>query len=269
MSKADLKKIKVLKASGEYEPYSEEKVRVSLRRVGAGREFTDEIIKLLEPELYDGITTHKIYKHVFKYLKGRGTHLASKYNLKRAIMDLGPSGYPFEKFFAKILEHEGFKVKTNKQIKGKCAYHEVDVVAERDKKKYMVEAKFHNKVGTKTTTRVALYIYGRFLDVSASDKFDEGWLVTNTKVTSGALKYCNCVGLKVISWDHPENFSLRNLIDKSGLHPVTALVSISGSDKKALLEQGVVTCRELLENVNLLPKNKRAIVKSEAEKICS
>lgn len=268
MPKEKPQKMEVLKASGKREPFSEEKVRISLKRIGASREMADEIIDLLKPELYDGITTHEIYQRVFEHLKERGTHLASRYNLRRAVMNLGPTGYPFEEFFAKILEQEGFQTEVGQQVKGRCTRHEVDIVAEKDGKKYMIETKFHNRVGIKTDTKVALYVYGRFLDVSTGDGFDEGWLVTNTKMTRDAVAYCNCVGLKAISWNYPEDFSLRQLLEKSRMHPVTALTSLSNGDKERILGQGVIFCRELLKNLDLLPKNKRAVIESEIRKLC-
>ncbi|NIT04068.1 ATPase [Candidatus Saccharibacteria bacterium] len=268
MSKTASKSVQVKKASGEYEPFSEEKVRASLKRVGVQKGVADDVIKILEKELYDGITTHEIYKHVFEHLRSRGVHLASKYNLKRAVMSLGPSGYPFEKFFAKILAEEGFKVKVGETVQGRCVDHEVDIVAQKGGKRYMVEAKFHNRTGLKTDTKVALYVYGRFLDISQADGFEEGWLVTNTRVTREARRYSSCVGIKVISWDYPQNFSLRYLVEKTGLYPVTALETLSQSDKQTLLEEDIVTCKELLKNLTLIPKSKRVKVKAEAQKIC-
>jgi len=259
--------IQVLKASGEREPFSEEKVRLSLRRAGVGRELAEDVLKIVESELYDGISTREIYRHIFQHLRETGTHLESKYNLKRALMELGPSGYPFEKFFAKVLESEGYQTAVGQQIRGKCVWHEVDVVAEKDGIKQMIEAKFHNENGIKTDVKVALYVYARFLDVSAESGFDEGWLVTNTKLTGDAKTYCECVGLKYVSWDHPEGRSLRELVERTKLYPVTALTTLSSHEKSTLLGEGIVTCKELVDNLERIPKNKRAAVGDEARRL--
>lgn len=269
MPQKNPKQIHVTKASGEREPFSPEKVRESIKRSGVSRELANDVLKLVEPELYDGITTHEIYQRVFQHLREIGTHVASKYSLKRSIMELGPSGYPFEKFLAKILESDGYQVAVGQQVRGKCAWHEVDVIAEKDGEKHMIEAKFHNEGGLKTDTKVALYIYARFLDVSVGDGFDKGWLVTNTKLTRDARVYCECVGLKYMSWNKPEGYSLREVVERSGLYPVTALTTLSRHDKTTLLREGIVTCKDLLSSLNKIPKNKRARVQEEAQKVCS
>ena len=267
MAQNKRKPVLVIKASGEKEPFSPEKVISSLTRVGASPELASDVLKIVESELYEGITTHDIYTHVFEHLRQAGTHLASKYNLKQAIMELGPSGYPFEKFLAKILESEGFKTAVGQQVKGRCVWHEVDVIAEKDSEKHMIEAKFHNTAGIKTDTKVALYVYARFLDVSAGDGFTQGWLVTNTKLTRDARIYCNCVGLKYMSWNYPEDFSLRYLIEKSGLYPVTVLTTLSNHEKQTLLGEGIVTCKDILSKLEFVPKNKRGQVQDEAQKV--
>jgi hypothetical protein len=263
------KQIQIIKASGKQEPFSDEKVLKSLKRAGASRELATDVLNLVKPELYDGITTHEIYQHVFKHLRETGTHIASKYNLKRAIMELGPSGYPFEKFLAKVFESNGYQVAVGQQVRGKCVWHEVDVIAEKEGEKHMVEAKFHNESGLKTDTKVALYVYARFLDISSGDGFDKGWLVTNTKLTRDARAYCDCVGLNYMSWDKPSGQSLRETVERSGLYPVTALITLNHHEKSTLLGEGIVTCKELLNNLKSVPQKKRSRVKEEAQKVCS
>lgn len=269
--------IKVLKASGEYEPFSEEKVKSSLKRAGAKKELIDKIVSHIKSKLYDGISTRQIYSLVFALLRKFESHLASKYNLKQAIMELGPSGYPFEKFVAGILEHEGYRVEVGQIVQGKCISHEIDVIAKKENEHFMIECKFHNRPGTKSDIKVALYIYARFLDVQESwvkiaghrQKFHQPWLVTNTKVTSEVKSYAKCVGLQVISWDYPADFNLRFLIEKRGLHPVTCLNSLNQSEKGKLLENGIVFCRDLIQKkIDFLPAVSVNKAKKEALGIC-
>jgi len=80
--------IKVLKASGQYEEFSEEKVRSSLQRAGVGKEIQDTIVQRLKGELFDGITTKEVYSLVFGWLKEKKPYLASRYNLKRESWNL-------------------------------------------------------------------------------------------------------------------------------------------------------------------------------------
>ena len=263
------KQITVIKASGDREPFSEEKVRTSLRRSGASPELADDVLEVVRSELYDGISTKEIYQRVFQHLREIGAHLASKYNLKRAIMELGPSGYPFEKFLARVFDSAGYQTAVGQQVRGKCIWHEVDVLAEKDGVKHMIEAKFHNENGLKTDTKVALYVHSRFLDISAGGGFDKGWVITNTKLTRDARTYCECVGLRYMSWNKPEGQSLREMVEKSELYPITALISLNPQEKTLLLEEGIVVCKDLLTNLKSVSKGKRSAVEAEVRKLIS
>lgn len=237
------KLINVVKATGEVEPFSELKVISSLKRVGASEELAKDIISQIKPRLYQNIPSFEIYSEVMKILRREKKDLAEKYNLKKAMMDLGPTGYPFEKYVAAVLQENGFKTEVNKLISGKCVVHEIDIIAQSEEK-YMVECKFHSVPGGRTDIKVALYTYARFLDIK--DKgFSIPWLITNTKVTKEVKTYGQCVGMKITAWDYPEKGSLNELIDKSKLYPVTALTSISARQKQSLLEKGIVFCKDL------------------------
>lgn len=235
--------VNVTKASGEREPFSEDKVRFSLQRAGADNDLITKILTHVKGELYDGIPTQKIYAHIVDLLRHEKTPLASRYNLKEAIMQLGPTGFPFERFVAGVLAVNGYKVEVDKIVEGKCVAHEIDVVAQKEGKHFMIECKYHNRPGTKTDVKVALYVYARFLDVK--NYFQEGWLVTNTKATIEACDYARCVGLKLISWNWPAGGSLRDLIERSGLHPITALESLSSGERQKLLSRGIVFQKDL------------------------
>jgi len=274
----DKQPIRVLKASGEYEPYSEAKVRSSLHRAGAERELIEKVVTGIADKLYDGIPTKELYRHVYALLRRLRSPLVSKYNLKRAIMQLGPSGFPFERFVAGILQADGYAVAVGQIVKGKCVAHEIDVIAQRDNKRLMVEAKFHNMPGIKSDLQVALYTYARFLDVKEAwveiagrrQHFHQPWLVTNTKVTSTVKDYARCVGLRVVSWDYPANGSLRYLIEKSGLHPITCLRSLRRADKTRLLEAGMVFCSDLVEKeIDFLPRRLVDKAQKEVSRMCT
>lgn len=254
--------IKVLKASGEREPFSERKVRVSLKKAGVDKETAEEIVARLPGKLYEGIPTSEIHTKILELLKKRHSPAALGYNLRQAVMQLGPTGYPFERFVAGILTHMGYRAETDQKVRGRCITHEIDIIAEKEDQRCVVECKFHNKRGIRTDVKDALYVYARFLDIR--DSFNEPWLVTNTKVTSAVKKYGKCVGLRVMSWNHPPDFSLCSIIEQSGLQPVTALTALSTADKRRLLEQGIVFCRDLTgKRLALLPKSKRIAVEKE------
>jgi hypothetical protein len=255
-------KVTVLKMSGEREPFSRQKVVASLKRAGAKESLAKEITSQVERELYEGIPTRQIYSRVFALLREKHAPAAFGYNLRQAVMQLGPTGYPFEKFVAGVLVYEGYRTKTNQELKGRCVSHEVDVVAQKSGKTFMLECKFHTRGGIRSDIKDALYVYGRFLDLK--EFFEEAWLVTNTKVSAAVKDYSRCVGLKVISWDYPRGDSLQEMIERSGLHPLTSLTSLSGGHKKRLLSAGTVFCQDLTdETLSFLPKGKQRLVREE------
>ena len=261
----------VLKANGLLEPFSEKKVEHSLMASGIEKKIRKNIIQELKAYLYEGISTKEIYKIVAYLLDKKQPYLSSRYNLKQGIMALGPSGYPFEKFFARILNTHGFKTKVSAYVEGKCISHEIDVLAEKENKLFAIEAKFHNKQGIKTDIKTALYVYARFLDIkSTNSNIDQMWLVTNTKLTSRAINYCNCVGAKAIGWNYQKEWSLQFLVEKSGLYPITCLSSLSRREKETLLSKGLVSCRDILDFTaldTLMPKNKINQLKEEVKTI--
>ncbi len=111
----------VIKASGGKEEFNPEKIRNSLARANVDRTISDDIIKQVEKEAFDGITTAAIFKRVMELLKNRSPARASCYDLKDAIKRLGPAGFPFETFIAEILKENGYKTMLRTRLRGKCA----------------------------------------------------------------------------------------------------------------------------------------------------
>ena len=263
--------IYVIKASGEKELFSEEKLQKSIQRAGVPKDLQDDAMRHIKQKLYDGIKTFEIYKHVSEFLgSSRLPFTRAKYSLKQGIMDLGPTGYPFEDYVSEILRLEGYQVQVRQILQGKCISHEVDIVAEKDNKRSMIECKFHNSSGVKSQVHVSLYTKARFDDIKERNNLNEVWLVTNTKITQDALDYAICSSMKVISWDYPENGSLRDLIEKHKLHPITALANLSQSQKQELAINHVVLARDICKNPSVLdilglPKDKKNSIFSECQ----
>ena len=262
--------IMVVKANGEKAPFSEEKVRESMTRARTPQGTQKKALAHLIPQLYDGISTKEIYDILFDYLRGTDKVAAAKYSLKNAIMALGPSGFPFEQFVARIYTALGYKTTTNVTLEGKCISHEIDVVVEKEGEKVMIESKFHNRHGVKTDVKVALYIKSRFEDLKEKHGFTGACVATNTKLTSDALRYAKCAGLDVLSWDDPPGRSLPVLVEEAKLHPVTECTDLSNSDKARLLDAGIVLCNDLAQsNVDRLAQktdiNAKKLQKAQAE----
>lgn len=224
-----------------------------MQRAGANKEVVSVIVDEVSKRLYEGIASKEIYRIAFDLLRKANNPVAARYKLKQAIMELGPSGFPFEKYVAAILEHLGYAVKVGQIVKGNCVNHEIDVIAEKGDQHFMVECKYHNQLGTSSDVKVPLYIYGRFKDVELAwlnipghgTKFHRGWVVTNTKFTADAIQYGTCVGLKLVGWDYPAKESLKDLIDTEGLYPITCLTTLRKSEKLFLLDNKVVLCKEI------------------------
>lgn len=245
--------VNVIKATGEKEEFNRDKVLNSIRRAGIPKDLQNEVLKHVESKLYENISTSEIYKHITEFL-GRSSqpYTKTKYSLKQSIMDLGPTGYPFEDYVSHIFASLGYQTKVRQTLSGKCISHEVDIVAQKGPHKVMAEAKFHNQPGTKTDVQVALYTKARFDDVLEKNNLNQAWLITNTKITTDAISYAICMGMKVTSWDYPEGESLRDLIEKFALIPITALSSLSNSQKQKLLENHIVLCKDICSNPSAL-----------------
>jgi hypothetical protein len=271
----------ITKASGELVPFDEGKLRTSLQRAGAGPEVASTIVEQVATRISQGMSTRQLYRMAFGLLHKRSHRAAARYRLKQGILDLGPSGFPFERFIGRILEHDGYTVQVGLTVQGRCVAHEVDVVADKDSQHYLVECKYHNTPGRICDVKVPLYIQARFLDVAEQwrkhpgngERHLQGWLVTNTRFTSDALQYGQCAGLRMVSWDHPAKGSLRDRIDRSGLYPLTCLGSLTKAEKERLLQQGLVLVRDVLEHPEalhdaLVKPPRFAPVLADAEALC-
>ncbi|MCX6718768.1 MAG: ATP cone domain-containing protein, partial [Candidatus Taylorbacteria bacterium] len=250
----------VTKSDGTKQLFEEEKLENSLKRVGASAEAIEDVVELVEKEMHDGMTTTEIYHRAFSLLKNHSHHVAIKYSIRRAMADLGPDGFPFEKFVARIFHQWRYETLTDQKVMGSCVEHEVDVVAWKDESLAMAEAKFHNEYGIKSDLKVALYVKARFDDIADNlfdyggrkRKLNERWLFTNTKFTDKAITYGNCTGLKLIGWNYPDSGNLHEIIEQNGLQPITAITSLTRDQKKELIGRNVLVCMDLVGKPDIL-----------------
>lgn len=264
----------VTKASGDKELFDEAKLLTSIQRAGIAKEIEQKVFEHVKEELYDNIPTSEIYRHVMEFLSTSPVpYAASRYNLKKAIMELGPTGYPFEDFITRLLSCKGYKTSVRNIVKGTCITHEIDIIAEKDNERIMIEAKFHNTPGMKTNVHVAMYTKARFDDTKDFNGFTKAFIVTNTKVSEDALVYARCRDISVIGWNYPKLGNLRDLIEECGFMPITSLTSLSNAHKQALFKEGVVICKDIvtkpdaLEAVGVSSKEKNKIL-DEASFAC-
>lgn len=266
--------VTVIKATGEKQQFSEEKVLNSIRRAKIPVQLEQQVLKHVKEKLYEGIPTSEIYKHILEFLQNSHEPFAkSRYSLKQALMSLGPTGYPFEDYVAKILSELGYQTKVRQILRGKCITHEIDVIAQKDGKIIMVEAKYHNRIGVHTDSHVSMYTKARFDDIKEKHDISTAWLITNTKATTDAIAYGECSGIKVIGWSYPEGESVRDLIEKTHLMPITTLSTLSQNDINTLIEHHIVLCKDICKNpqlLQILPHSKEKIsqIYKEALFVC-
>lgn len=271
----------ITKNSGEQELFSLEKFRRSLERAGGSTKVINLIAEKIKglPELR---TTAQIYRYALKELEKTDKGLAGRYNLKKALSELGPAGFPFEQFIARLFEKDGYQTTTGQIITGSCVNHEIDVVAVKDNRHYIIECKFHNTNNLKTNIKVVLYVKARFDDIKElwdrepkhDHPFHEVWVVTNTKFTSQAIQYAQCRQMNLLGWSYPAHENLAQLIDRYGLHPITALSTLSHKDKKEFIQAGFVLCKDARQNQHILKRmgyseSKIKQLIAESESVCN
>jgi len=275
----------VIKASGEKEEFQPEKIRRTCLRSGAPEPIADKVVKEVTEWIYEGMTTREILQVTLSFLEKEKPETATLYDLKGAIMRLGPAGFPFETFVGELLREYGYQIKLRTIVSGDCVNHEVDIIADEvlgsKLNHYMIECKYHNTRGIYTGLKDALYTYARYLDLvegwkaGKCERFDGAWLVCNTKASLDAIQYAECKGLKLLCWKYPKNNGLEELIEKKKLYPISILRTI---DKHSLInfhQANLMLAKDVLkyeiedlEKTTHLPREKLQNVIEESKKIC-
>jgi len=269
----------VVKGDGTREEFHIGKLVGSLKHAGAPADLAEHISERVTRSLKEGMSTTAIYKEAFKMLRKEERVVAARYSMRRAILELGPTGFPFEEFVGELMRARGYETKIRVMVPGRCIEHEVDVVLRKGEKMIGAELKFHNTPGFKTDLKTALYVRARYWDIQwgAEDRgekgIDEGWLITNTKFTGNAIDYASCSGIKLFGWSYPRGESLADMIQQTGMYPVTVLTTLSNTDKARLLRSGVTMCKMIADNPASLERvgitgKKRDEVHSESVGLC-
>ncbi|MFZ1075339.1 MAG: ATP cone domain-containing protein [Minisyncoccia bacterium] len=250
----------ITKADGTTETFDPVRLAHSLERAGAGAHSAERIAGSITQMIVPGISSKEIYSRAFSMLRREARPVAARYALRRAMLDLGPTGHPFEDFISHLYTAEGWKVETRKIMQGKCVRHEVDFYASHpDNNEYLAaELKYHNDPGYKTDLKTALYVKSRFDDIfncdsaSSTCTIDRGILVTNTKFTTEAIAYAECSGVELLGWGYPENDNLYVRMVRSKVYPITALTELSQAEKKLLIEHEVIAVDEITRDRSTL-----------------
>ena len=260
-----------MKANGHLETFKKRNIERTVLRAGGSKEFAREVANKVAKRVRRGTRTKEILRWTLKLLKEQPV-IALKYNLKSAIMSLGPHGFTFEEYFSQILQSYNYKTRVGLIMKGKATTHEVDILADNEKR-FMIECKYHNRAGNHTNSKVSMYTHARFLDLrnNPKNKINKGWLVTNTDCTPHAIQYAKGVGLKITSWEYASKGekNLQKLIKEKELYPITILNSVSGGIKEGLARAKIVLAKdiiiynleELRKKTNLRKKDLQIVLK--------
>lgn len=273
--------MKVVKHSGMVVDFDRNKLKASLLKSGADAPTVDAVLLAIEQELYEGITTKQIYKLAFSRLKKSANSHAARYNLREAIRLLGPAGFFFEKYIAKLFAADNYLTQTNLILQGHCVTHEIDVAIQKNKLVEMVECKFHSGREANSDVKVPLYILSRFNDLknethsifSSKDTISGCWIITNNRFTADAISFGSCMGMHLLSWDYPAHANLRDKIDNHQLYPITCLTTLTFAEKDRLLVLDCILVKELvyktelLEHIGLSPNRMKNVIK-EATQLC-
>ncbi|MBU0707663.1 restriction endonuclease [Patescibacteria group bacterium] len=250
----------IKKSTGDYQPFEREKFQDSLMKSGASERFVLSLSKQAAKMESRFKSSDQIHQFAEEKLFRQDKKAAIRYNLKKAVFELGPTGFPFEQYVARLLDRMGYQTQTNVYVQGYCVSHEVDVLAKKGNKVHLFECKYHTHRGRKSNVKTILYVKARFDDIDKAikenintnrqapkKKIHQIWLVTNTKHTSEAEKYGKCAGVNIISWNYPAGESLQKIIEKTGLYPITVLPNLSRHLKRKLFKFEVVTLPDLIK----------------------
>lgn len=269
-------KIFIRKASGEYELFDESKLKHSLERAGADKRISESIAFEVKKVLFEGISTRKIYSIAFRILRRHDQKKALLYKLKQSLFELGPTGYPFEFLIGEIFKRRGFEVDVGKIIDGHCISHEMDVIATNKTEQLLIECKYAKDQGKYVSIQVPLYVRSRVDDIikkraeipAFSNLTFSAGVVTNTRFSSESIEYSKCNGIMLLGWDYPQNNGLKEIMEKENIYPITILENLTRKQKEQLMNQGVVTCKQLVLNMKILTDftiSKRKLMKLEQE----
>lgn len=266
----------IIKASGDRGKFDPDRVYRTCVKAGADNTLANKVLDEIKKNIYNGITTQEILRLILRLLKQDSPAVATRYNLKKAMLHLGPGGFVFEKFIARLLKTYEYKAWHPEIMRGACVNHEIDVIATpvssveslpwiktrldstkarqaRKKSIYMIECKYHNAAGIRCGLKVAMYTWARFLDLKQAwrhgygKRFDYPWLISNTKFSQSAKGYAHCKKMRLLGWKYPENTGLEYLVEKNKVYPITILRNLDRLSRKTLLENDIILCQDLVD----------------------
>lgn len=247
-----MRRIRVVKADGSEQEFSREKVLRTCNRMRLSRSEANDVVNEIEGRLYDGIPTARIIQMILEHGKRHVPHFANIVDLREALSLMRPKP-DFEQYVAAILESRGYKVFTNKFLRGRCVEHEIDVIAVRGSETIYVEVKHHGQFHTFTGLDTLLEINSVYDDLKDGFKagrqkyaVNKAMLVCNTKISNHARDYSSCRGIDVLAWETPQHAGIEDYIHQTLIYPVTML-KMDMPVQYRLADNGIYTMKALVQ----------------------
>ncbi len=263
----------VVKSGGDIVKFDPEKLRNTLRHIHAKPETIEHIVQKVTKQAFDGITTRELFSIVRRELIRENHCLAHRYNLRNGLLKLGPAGFKFEKYVAAILNAYQYKAEVpEKEFNGLCVRHEIDVLAEKDERVAVIEAKFRNRFDDVVTLKDTMATWSRFVDLvdggkaGSCPRVDEIWIVTNGRFSDRAHQFGMCKGIHLVGWSSEEN-SLARMVDHAALYPITVLDDVRQWELDRFAEKNLMLCREVADKTPAAIAKMIDVSEERAEKI--
>lgn len=263
----------VIKADGSRQLFDREKVKRTCIRMGTTIKVAEKIVDRVEAKSYDGIETKKVLRMVFSLLGKYKPSTKAQIDLRRAIA-LVKSKPDFEQFIQILLSEHNYKVTPNKIIRGKCVEHEIDAIARKDGRTYIVEVKHHYDYHKSSGLDVSRISRAVFEDITEGfelglNKFniDSAMIVCNTKLSSHSERYAQCRGIKHICWNHPPESDLQTMIEEKKLYPITYCKGLRKDERDKLSSARIILLKQIIEMSPEEIKRKTSIQRGKISKL--
>lgn len=263
----------IIKSTGERQEFDGAKIRRTCLRAKASPELTEKIVKEITAEAREGMRTADLYRRVMELLAKSAPGAALRYDLRNAIFRLGPAGFEFEKYIARVLQAYGFKTELPPILQGACTTHEVDISAAKDGRKMMMECKLRQSQEIFISIKDTMSTWARFLDlvdganIGTCPHFDEVWLITNSRFSHDSIQYGHCKNMVMLSWDHPKERPLPAWIEQKGLYPVTVLKSLPPPAFPRLAAENIILLKDFLDLDVIEVSKKTGLSASQIDKL--
>lgn len=251
-----MREILIEKYTGELVPFEPEILIKSLSKSGASQQEVEEVFRKVYQRLKHGMTTQQVYQYAFEELRKIRKSYAARYNLKKALRDLGPEGFHFESWIARLFKEMHCQTRQGITLQGKAVTHEIDVLAMSENQLHLGECKFKNDTNAKTPVTTPMYFLSRFNDLKETEFEFFGrkmhpthpWLFTNAHFTSDAIDFAEYYGINLMAWSYPPGKSIKERVDGIAFYPITCLTTLENKQVKDLLNAGIILVKEMLNN---------------------